>query len=67
MEKYTKFTEKYGEGTFHHPIDISKISDYDQFWMLPEILELLDRVGVSSYMDGFFMDFESSRLCGLAK
>lgn len=53
MKNYSKFTKKYGSGTFHHPIDISKISDYDQFWMLPEILELLDRVGVSSYMDGF--------------
>ncbi len=54
MEKYEKFTAMNGKGTFHRAIDISQISDYDQLVLSPEIVELLESVGLSSYMEGKF-------------
>jgi hypothetical protein len=54
MQKYTKFYEKYGNGMKYEEIDVSIISEYDQYLLMPEILEIFTKDGISSYMDGFF-------------
>lgn len=54
MKQFTKFTEKYGKGINYQSIDISEISEYDQFLLTPEILNILTEEGVSSYGNGLF-------------
>jgi hypothetical protein len=54
MKKFKAFNEKFGEGKRYEPIDLSNMSEYDNYLFIPELKELLQNEGVSSYMDGFF-------------
>ena len=52
MKQYTKFTEKYGKGVKYQEIDISTISEYDQYLLTSELVEILTEEGISSYGNG---------------
>ncbi|GAA0876048.1 hypothetical protein GCM10009118_24580 [Wandonia haliotis] len=53
MKQYINFTTKFGEGIKHQNVDIAAISEYDQYLLTNEVVEILSEEGISSYGDGF--------------
>lgn len=53
ISKYKDFVGEYGSGIPQHKIDITRLSEYDQYCLTPEVCNFLKEEGVSSFRNGY--------------